>query len=365
VCWRILVIMGAVIAAAWVQPVAVRAQEKPSFPCRWLNGAFRNANLFPRVEPNNRRVVLVDYRTGAVITELAGYVDGLMLMRDSGVRLRRFESGWSPDCRFLLALRPTTDGYYDLIVWDIANGGTVHHVIAGVPIRSDYRPLVWDRSARYAVLRAERSTWLVDVHNRTQTNVSDNHCGLLDFYVDSGSRHAIIVKQVTFRNPPTFCAGADRAITVVDLNTGAEVRRIETPQVVRGPYFDVSPDGRLLAVKEFAGSFERYASVLLVVEWRTGAVTQLNNGPGSTGVLSFSPDSRYLVIGGQHYVRVWDLQQLAGTVAERKPQYYRMPRRYMPYRFISNTVIQLGTVDAPEGQIDLSTGQAVYVNSRP
>lgn len=355
--WRVWVILVAVIAAGWIQPSVAEAQERPTFACPWRNGAYYDPTRFPRVEPQNRRVVLVDYRTGAIITELAGYVDGLKLVHDTGSRLRRFESGWSPDCRFLVALRPTPDGYHDLIVWDIANGGTLHHVFSGLPMSIVNRPLVWDPAAQYAVLRAERSTWLLDVVGRAQIKVSDNHCGLIDFHVDNASRQVIIVRRTTFRNPPTLCAGADRALTILDLNTGAELRRVETPQVARGPYFDVSPDGRLLAVKEFRESFEYYASVLLVVERETGAVTQLNNGPGSTGVLRFSPDGRYLAIGGEHYVRVWDLQNLASTVDERKAQYYKMPRRYTPYRFISNTVIALGTAGTPEGQIDLSTGQ--------
>jgi hypothetical protein len=69
-------------------------------------------NAFPRYEPQNSRLMLIDWTTGADIRIL-----------EANLVTERFQVvQWSPDCHYL-AGAVDIDGHLDTVVWDVVNGG--------------------------------------------------------------------------------------------------------------------------------------------------------------------------------------------------------------------------------------------------
>jgi dipeptidyl aminopeptidase/acylaminoacyl peptidase len=220
----------------------------------------------------------------------------------------------------------------------------------------------WDASASFALVQAERSTWALDVANKAQIKVLSDACGFGDVHFDPARRQLIAVKH----SPPpgsTWCTEGEQAITFFDLNTGAETRRVEFPNVERPIRFVASSDGRTLAVRDVPNGFAVYESFLVLVSGETGAITEINDGPSAVGVVRFSPDGRYMALAYVFYVRVWDVWNLPSAVEDRRPLYFLKlydGEGWWDYRFASNTVIEIGVRGGLTRRFDLSTGQ--YVN---
>jgi WD40 repeat protein len=349
-----------------IPTASVQAQPPPSYLCKNRHGAFYRPDLFARIEPYNRRIVLADARSGKTVQVLDGYVDGLELLHNYP-----WESSWSDDCRFLVGTRPNVNGYRDLILWDIANGGGVYHVFSGIPLPTSSRVLSWEPSSAFAIVRGDTSTWVIDIAGRTQVKVTDNKCGFSTYHFNVTRRLLVGVKVVTRAGAPGYClegeAPTEDAITVFDLNTGAEVRRIVIPGLERKPTFVPSPDGHTLAVRDVPNGFAVHTSFLLLADIDTGALTELNDGPSAVGLIRFSPDGRYLALQYRYYIRIWDVWALPADVSERKPIHYMgfptWPKdvRWWRWRFVSNTEIEIGGDGGLTKRFDLVSGQ--YVQS--
>lgn len=76
--------------------------------CENRDGAYYQANIFPRYEPQNQRLVLISWTTGQDVQVVAiGLADTRIL-------------GWSVDCRYLAtAVGPAES--MDTVVWDITS----------------------------------------------------------------------------------------------------------------------------------------------------------------------------------------------------------------------------------------------------
>lgn len=88
---RIRSIVLLVLCFAALTASAVSAQSDDGIPdnCEYRYGQFYRPNLFPRYEPQNRRLLLVDWTTGAEVATLATDLDDTLIR------------AWSGDCRYL------------------------------------------------------------------------------------------------------------------------------------------------------------------------------------------------------------------------------------------------------------------------
>lgn len=109
-----------VFFGAALQPTPVAAGDGIPDNCENTVAAFYQANVFPRYEPQNGRLVLVDWTTGAEVRTL---VENLPATRIQG---------WSPDCHYLTGAayhtqntENTDDDTFETIIWDTTTGATM------------------------------------------------------------------------------------------------------------------------------------------------------------------------------------------------------------------------------------------------
>ncbi len=121
----ILIIMGVMPS---MLTTSVHAQDGIPDNCEHTRGEFYRPNIFPRYEPHNSRLVLVDWATGNDVQVLAeGVADTRIL-------------GWSVNCRYLTTGIGSLDSV-DTVVWDTINNtrvgdvpdahGRAHHITWG------------------------------------------------------------------------------------------------------------------------------------------------------------------------------------------------------------------------------------------
>jgi hypothetical protein len=96
--------------------VTVAAGDGIPDNCEYTRGAYYQPSMFPRYEPQNQRLVLVNWATGADVKVLAEGVGDTRIL------------GWSLDCRYLAgAVGPQTS--MDTVVWDITTAEQVGRVL--------------------------------------------------------------------------------------------------------------------------------------------------------------------------------------------------------------------------------------------
>lgn len=110
-----------------VPPTTLRAQDDIPDNCEYQYGAAYRPALFPRYEPQNRRLVLVDWTSGADVLTLATDVNDTLIR------------AWSASCRYLAVATGSSDSR-DTVVYDTITGERVGSVpdARGVP-----HPLTW------------------------------------------------------------------------------------------------------------------------------------------------------------------------------------------------------------------------------
>lgn len=335
---RTLLTISVVVACFYSRPV--EAQTSIEF-CR---------DQYARYIPSERRLVILDQR-GDVVRELESNLDPVTLR------------GQSPSCRFLIGSVPNAAGWLDIIVWDAMNGGR-YHVFTDIPTRlTCLYCWDWDTTDSYAVMTAYHSTWLLNFLNKTNFKLTDSPCGFVYPLFDLQHGELVGVRRKGKVEPDCsyLVYHSDRAVTVYSLNSGAEIQRYEIPQEFYMPYtITVIPasDFNLLAITDWSGAS------LVILNRATSTYTELNvefdtKRLGVAGRVSFSPDGRYLAIGMQWGMRVWDLQNLPANVEDRLPIYrIESPVRLGNWRFISNTVLELGSGENAV-HFDLTTGQFI------
>jgi WD40 repeat protein len=159
-------IIGAVIAAVMGLLLVrlVNAQETgDGIPdnCEQTGGAYYQANVFARYEPQNSRVVLVDWSTGADVREL-----------ETGLATSELQvRGWSVDCHYVAGAIINAAGNYDTVVWDAVNGGRVGTVTdaRGVP-----HPITWDTAGVYLIVETRNGAFLLNLPNHSSVQLTSD-----------------------------------------------------------------------------------------------------------------------------------------------------------------------------------------------
>jgi len=126
-----LVLFGFVIlfAVSALRPNIAAAGDGIPDNCEYSDAASYQPNVFPRYEPQNARLVLVDWATGAEVRELAANLPETRIV------------SWSPDCRYLAGAVYQADSI-DTLVWDTTTGAPMGSVpdAHGQPHRITWGP---------------------------------------------------------------------------------------------------------------------------------------------------------------------------------------------------------------------------------
>jgi hypothetical protein len=124
--------------------------------CEYTGAAYYQANLFPRYEPQNSRLLLVDWSTGA---------DGLVIATDLPNTLIR---GWSADCRYLDVAVGSPERF-DTVVFDTT--GTNLRVGSVPDARKAPHPITWG-PGNYLVVETRNGAilWNVPANNANHTH---------------------------------------------------------------------------------------------------------------------------------------------------------------------------------------------------
>jgi hypothetical protein len=131
--------------------------------CERPNATYYQANVFPRYEAQNSRVVLVDWTTGGDVRELeTGLVTG-------GFQVR----GWSPDCHYLVGAIGASDDM-DTVVWDALNGGRVGTVENAVG-RPHY--IAWSPNSQYLMVETRHGGVLWEIATNRQVVLTEDWDG--------------------------------------------------------------------------------------------------------------------------------------------------------------------------------------------
>src|SRR4051794_17907085 len=103
--------------AAWLgsRPAQVAAGDGIPDNCEYTRGAYYQPNIFARYEPQNSRLMLVEWSSGEDVKVVA---EGLAETRILG---------WSVDCRYLAGAVGDPDSM-DTVVWDVTTATVIGKV---------------------------------------------------------------------------------------------------------------------------------------------------------------------------------------------------------------------------------------------
>jgi hypothetical protein len=150
------IVLILLLAAAFAAP-SVSAQDGIPDNCEITNAAHYRANIFPRYEPHNRRLVLVDWSTGQDVQVIAADLGNTLIL------------GWSLDCRYLTgAVGPAES--MATTVWD-----TVANLRVGEVPDAHLQPhyITWG-PGNYLVVETRHGAILWNVPANTQVTLTES-----------------------------------------------------------------------------------------------------------------------------------------------------------------------------------------------
>ncbi len=165
--------------------------------CEHRYGAHYRPHLFPRYEPHNRRLLLVDWATGDEAMTLSTDLPDTRIL------------GWSVDCRYLAVAVGSVESM-DTVVWD-----TVDNLRIGAVPDAHQRPhvITWGPGS-YLVVETRNGAILWNVPANTQVILTDS-------FDPATTRNFSRLRWDATHNQliANFAVGGR---TVYDLNTGQE-----------------------------------------------------------------------------------------------------------------------------------------------
>lgn len=103
--------------SAWIvrRPAQVAAGDGIPDNCEYTRGAYYQPNVFARYEPQNARLMLVDWSSGEDVKVVAEGLGATRIL------------GWSLDCRYLAGAVGSSDSM-DTVVWDVTTATMIGKV---------------------------------------------------------------------------------------------------------------------------------------------------------------------------------------------------------------------------------------------
>lgn len=316
---RTIFLLTFCVLVAFGLSAMTRAQAQDGIPdnCENPRGEFYRQSIFPRYEPQNQRLVLVDWSTGADVLTLGNTLADTRIL------------GWSVDCRYLATAIGSVESM-DTVVWDTVNGGQIGRVPD-----AHQRPhtITWG-PGNYLVVETRDGAILWNVGANTQVTLTDS------FDPQSGRNFSRLRWNTTHNQLTVNLAVGGRV--VYDLSTGQEtvalpaendlVQDVPENSVVIGghPYAcNVTYNNTIDAVNTRIGLALRYDYISDVIYLGSEAVVMLESDVDGTWFRSdgFSSSCRYVAahLGRPHTTTydvsdtiIWDVVEgrRVGTFAD-------------------------------------------------
>jgi RNA polymerase sigma factor (sigma-70 family) len=235
---------------------------------------------------------LWDAATGKKVRKMAGFDGGKDFKTGKATLAGIFNLAFSPDGKVLAA----GEGNVRVSLWDVASGESRGRFEAG---RTDAIAFLPD--GEHLLAASGSVVRLCDLKGKELRKIE----------TEPPSRHG---KLALAPDGKSFIAGADREITegdgmirfvvrsegvvsLWDIATGKERRRLEVPQQVLA--ITLSPDGKTLAYSQ-----DRTVHLLDVASWKERRRIDLTEGMLFN--LAFSPDGKTLATSGRNDIQLWD-----------------------------------------------------------
>ncbi|MEZ4669351.1 MAG: WD40 repeat domain-containing protein [Anaerolineae bacterium] len=301
--------------------------------CPHTDGEHYQANVFPRYELRNQRLVLVSWNTGKLVKEI----------QTSLLTTRLNIMNWSPDCRYL-AGAVDVNGKTTVHIWDVVNAQVVGEF--------DNAGVRWSPDSQQAIISSRDGLVLWNVAGNSQK-------ALMPFSGDNFISQWDADHNEVWILPYSHYYSAD-GVTVFDRSSGERV----------GYY-----DNRGGSSSQIGFTFAGDSKVLVytvrpdglndagVTIWKRGTDQHIDLNAGSDGTnyearIALSPDAHYLAIGGNN-LRVWDLTNLPAALADRKPVVYSGPSVIITdVKFVGDNLLQTNSINGSQ-QWDVATGEEV------
>lgn len=309
-------------------PRSVQAASKASGLCPYTEGQYYRPTYIPFFDTRTKQVTLDERNTYRVVQILADHVQEMYFFGDEA---------WSPSCRyFAYAVGPWKGN--QTFIWD-----TVEQKQVGVFQRKTYSglfSLIWSDNDNYLVVGTivGQFLWIIPSNEQIQMN---DHDGWVRYSWDT-PRNQLLTFDSTY-------------VVAYDLNTGKIVRKFADPFIPNFTYFDFTSDGKSLTIHD-----KNYDKWSVTWDRETGKIVnaqaELGRRPEE---VQFSPDRRYLAIGG-YGITIYDVSIVTALQADGGNwpwwPYASINAGYYSWRFVDASTLELTyTKDGKQRLYDLNT----------
>ncbi|MCA0454682.1 MAG: WD40 repeat domain-containing protein [Chloroflexi bacterium] len=317
---KIVVFITLVVMLISTGVMVVGAQDDASSvlrgACPFKDGAFYQANLFPRYEFRNQRLVMVSWNTGKTVQEVETSLETAQLNI----------MNWSPDCRYMAAALGEF-GKTQTVVWDMTNGQRMGSFLnAG---------LRWSPDSQQAIVSNRDGLALWTVGQELAVKLSDFRGDDFISRWDADHNEVWLLPTSYYYSAP--------GVTVYNRANGEQVGYYDNPAGESAQIgFTLSADGSRVIVYTVRLAATSGAGVTV---WERGTGNNVQVDANSDGTsyaerIALSPDAHYLVIGGNN-LRVWDLQNLPAALNDRDPVIYAASdARITSVRFLNGSTVE-------------------------
>lgn len=329
------------------------ASDDPPYYCPNKDGAFYQANLFPRYDINTHSLVLIDATTNQPVRTLDTFDDNVRIIN------------WSPDCRYLAGVvgkighidNPTNESWTyvrwkkkDVVFWDTLNGARIQTIPNSDPFMNYPQPSVvaWSPDSNYALVLGgcdrifyscvhERARYDFMWQRSSNSNVRVGALPIAETHVTSSGDTYYDYWNLFDRSwfnqyywdlkRGWLWGSGEGGVSAYDVNTAIEVRFFQNNSWAESRFVFSSDNSRVVvysiaepgSVRDAAITIydiDSQASVAVNVEgFAAPEIPLANYHP-----VALSADNRYLAVG-YDAIRVWDIQNLPEKFEDRLPIY--------------------------------------------
>jgi WD40 repeat protein len=331
---RSWLLIATVIVGIIFMPTPAYAASNLSGLCPYAKGQYYRPVL-PYFNSRVQQVALIDQYSYRVVQLLAENVHEVYFIPNGA---------WSPSCRyFAFDIVSGDDG--GIVLWDTAEQKAV-----GTFRQKIYKGLnflAWGDTDNYVILNAGAGQFLWKILSNEQIQISHD----FDWWYYWDTPHG----EVFWWDGRYFVA--------YDLNTGKTVRKFISPFRWDQSKPDLSPDGKTLTIRD--KYLEKWS-----VTWdrSTGKIIDARAEPGRRPEdVQFSPDRRFLIIGGGWYgFSIYDVTVAEKSFTERCWPYTSIRFDSYMWRFADASTIELTSPkDGKKYLYDLNTKKVRSVSWSP
>jgi WD40 repeat protein len=385
---RIFLLFSAAMIAALLGHLGIsQAQENNQLPTL-CNSPDYQAQVLPRDDINNRRLVLVNWNTG----------DELKVLEENFPY--EYDYRWSPNCRYLTGswnpgrteavFHRISDAPPGFIIWDTVSGARVAAKTPG-----QFYDYLTDRTYSPHIFWKPDSSMVAVTFWDDAWDAQGGAYGPADLWnlatgqdlslrsVNDWSDNELYPRWTTFFQVywddarDWLWVSALEGVVAFSLQTGADSAFFPNPPW-GGSYYGVmdappscfvfSPDGTKVVVYTVAEHGSSRAAVVTIWDIATMTSTAVPTGDiaapyitsGDASPVALSPDNHFLAVG-YDAIRVWDLTALASAYEDREPTYrHTGPDALISsLRFVDNTTFETIDIDGVRQRWDVTTG--IYI----